>query len=108
MTSKSRILTEAPTTMIRVEDLIAKKEAEYPEDPARDVCNCAQDPVTTRAGNSGRARIWKLGNSTDKLGSAKCNWHHRPVRPDSLNQDVYGIEIKERLERHVGENEDGK
>jgi hypothetical protein len=53
MMPKSEILTEAPTTIIRVEDLIAKKDAEYPEDPARDVCNGAQDPVTTRAGNSG-------------------------------------------------------
>jgi hypothetical protein len=34
-------------TIIRVEDLIAKKDAEYPEDPARNVCNGAQDSVTT-------------------------------------------------------------
>jgi hypothetical protein len=53
MMPKSEILTEAPTTIIRVEDLISKKDAEYPEDPACDVCNGAQDPVTTRAGNSG-------------------------------------------------------
>ena len=32
---------------IRVEDLMAKKDAEYPEDPARNVCNHAQDPVIT-------------------------------------------------------------
>jgi hypothetical protein len=53
MTSKPQIPTEAPTTKIRVEDLIAKKDAEYPEDPVRNVCNGAEDPVTTRAGNSG-------------------------------------------------------
>src|SRR5882762_1543208 len=42
-------------------------------------------------------------------------WPHgqraRPAeyRPeDSLDQDVYGIEIEKCLERHVGENENGK
>jgi hypothetical protein len=39
--------------IIGVKDLIAKEDAEYPEDPARDVCIGVQDPVTTRAGNSG-------------------------------------------------------
>ena len=53
MTSKSELLTEARTTIIRIEDLITKKDAEYPKGPARDVCNGAQDPVTTRAGYSG-------------------------------------------------------
>jgi hypothetical protein len=50
---KSHTLTEAPTTIIGVENLIAKEDAKYPEHPARDVCSSAQDPVTTRAGNSG-------------------------------------------------------
>jgi hypothetical protein len=34
-------------TIILVKDLIAKKDAEYPEDPACDICNGAQDPVMT-------------------------------------------------------------
>lgn len=33
--------------MIRVEDFVAKKKAEYPVDPACDVCNGAQDSVMT-------------------------------------------------------------
>jgi hypothetical protein len=54
MTLKFNILEKAPTTIKRVENLIAKKDAEYPEDPARDVCNGAEDPITTslRAENS--------------------------------------------------------
>ncbi len=63
--SKSESLMKAPMTIIRVKSLKAKENAEYPEDPARDVCNGAQDPVTTRAGNSGRVRIRKLCNSTN-------------------------------------------
>src|SRR6266403_4934385 len=61
--SKSESLTKAPTTIIRVKSLKAKENAEYPEDPACNVCNGAQDPVTTRAGNSGRVWIRKLCNS---------------------------------------------
>jgi hypothetical protein len=53
ITSKSRILKDAPTTIIRIKDLIAKKDAENPEDPARNVCNGAEDSATTRGGNSG-------------------------------------------------------
>jgi hypothetical protein len=64
---KSRkLLTEAPTTIIRIKDLIAKKDIEYPEDPARNVCDGAQDPVATRAGNSGRLWIQKLCNSKSR------------------------------------------
>ena len=33
---------EVPTTIIRVGNLIAKKDAEYPGGPARNVCNGAQ------------------------------------------------------------------
>jgi hypothetical protein len=108
--SKSKILTEAPTTIIRVEDLIAKKDAEYPEDPAHNICNGAQDPVMTRAGNSGCVRIRKLCNSTDKLGSVKHNVRTAPVRvrDDSLDQDVNSVKVEERLKRQVCENEDGK
>jgi hypothetical protein len=29
-------------------------------------------------------------------------------RPDSLDQDVYGIKIEKHLERHVGENDERK
>jgi hypothetical protein len=47
---KAWILTEAPTTIIRVENLMAKKDAEYPEDPARNVCNGAQTQLRPRSG----------------------------------------------------------
>jgi hypothetical protein len=40
-----------------VENLIAKKDAEYPEDPAHKVCNGTQDPVTMRARNSRCVRL---------------------------------------------------
>ena len=44
---------EVPTTIIRLENLIAKKDAEYPGGPST---QCVQRcPVTNRAGNSGSA-----------------------------------------------------
>ena len=106
MTSKYELLTEAPTTIIRVEDLIAKKDAEYPEDPARDVCNGAQDPVMTTAGNSGRVQIRELCDSTDKLGSANTTAHIKCRKRDSLDQYIESIENEKRLERHARENKD--
>jgi hypothetical protein len=36
-------------TVIRVDDLIAKKDTEHSEGPVCDVCDGAQDPVTARA-----------------------------------------------------------
>jgi hypothetical protein len=59
-------LTEAPTTIKRVEDLIAKEDAEYPKGPTCNVCDGAQDPVTTRTRYSGGFRIRELCNSTNK------------------------------------------
>ena len=41
-------------TVIRVEDLMARKDAEYTEDPARKVCNSAEDPATTRVNTTKR------------------------------------------------------
>jgi len=49
MTSKSYILTEALTTIIRMKDFMAKKDTGYPEDPAHNVCNGTQDPVIVTA-----------------------------------------------------------
>ena len=91
--SKSKILTEAPMTIIRIENLITKKDAKNPEDPARNICNGAQDPVMTRAGNSGCVRIRKLCNSMDKLSSVKHSVRTAPVRvrDDSLDQDVNSV-----------------
>jgi len=51
MMSKSCILMKAPTMIIRMKDFVAKKDAGYSEDPACNVCNGTQDPVTTRARN---------------------------------------------------------
>jgi hypothetical protein len=56
-------LTEAPTAVERVEDFIAKKDAEYPDGPACNIGNGAQNPVTTRTGHSGCFRIGELCNS---------------------------------------------
>jgi len=64
------------------------------------------DPVTTRAGNSGCIRIQELCNSTDKLGSAQNA--QGLVRGDSLDEGIYGIEIEERLKRHVDKNKEWK
>ena len=66
--------------IMRVEVLIAKKDTEYPDHPARNVCNRAQDPVTTRAGNFGCVRIWELCYSMDKFGSANTTVPPGPVR----------------------------
>src|SRR6267154_474378 len=99
MTSKpKKVLTEAPTTIIRVKDLIAKKDAEYTKDPAHDVCNGAQDPVTTRAGNSGSVRIRKLCNPTDKLSSAKKENTTAPGAPgyDSTHSIKMYMALKSR------------
>ena len=50
---------------------MAKEDTGYPECPARNVCDGAQDPVTARAKNSRGIRIQEPRNSTDKLGSAQ-------------------------------------
>ena len=55
-------------------------------------------PGESGFGNSATLRINCSANETQR--------YHRPVRPDSLNQDVYGIEIEESLEGNVYENED--
>jgi hypothetical protein len=47
--------------IIRVEGFIAKKDAEYPEGPARNVCEGTLDPVTTSSGNSRCIRIYNYG-----------------------------------------------
>ena len=71
-------------TTIRVENLIAKKNAEYPEKPARDVCNGSQNPVTTRAGNSVSVRIRKLCDSTDENSLQQHTTIERPVGTYSI------------------------
>ena len=89
---------EAPTTIIRMKDFMAKKDAGYPEDPAHNVCNSAQDPVMTRARNSACIQIWKLCNSMDKRNSIQQNttaYKTNTEGPNSLNQDVFGIEVRD-------------
>ena|SRR6267154_2239074 len=95
--------------IIRIKDLIAKKDAKYPKDPAHNVCNGAQDPVTTRARNSGSVQIQKLCNPANKLSPVKKQQHQVcPVRLDSLNQDIDSVEIRKCLERNVCEYKDRK
>ena len=110
MTSKSLILAEAPTTNVRVQDLVAKKDAGYPEDPARNVYNGAQDPVATRAGEFGCIQIRELCSSMDKLGSANTTAPPagRRLGANSLDQGVNSIGVEERLKRYMCEDEDGK
>lgn len=50
-------LTEAPTTVEGVEELVSKKDDEEPDDPRCDVGNSAQDPVATRTRHSRGFRI---------------------------------------------------
>jgi hypothetical protein len=49
---------------------MTKKGTEYPEGPARDVCERTQDPVSTIARTSGRTWIRAFFNFTDKFSSA--------------------------------------
>jgi len=89
---------------------MTEKDTEYPEDPARDVCESTQDqdPVPTRAGN---ARCTGLGNfATLRINSVSkhnCTKSAEgPVRASSLDQDVYGIEVEICLKRYIGENQE--
>src|SRR6266478_5433802 len=110
MTSSFTQLTEAQTTIIRVENLIAKKDTEYPKDTARNVSDSAQDPVTTRAGNPGCVRIRELCNSI-RVNSIQQNTtvnKNAEKARNSLDQDTNGIGVEERLKRHVGNNEERK
>jgi hypothetical protein len=68
-------------TVIRVEGLMARKDAEYPEDPARKVCNGAEDPVTTRARNLGCVQIWNLYNSNGRTWFQKNTTQWRSHLP---------------------------
>ena len=99
---KFQILTEAPTTRIRVEDFITKKHAEYPEDPARKVCNGAQGPVMTRAGNSTCARIWRICDSTDKLGFSKATSEWACVRERGWETGRVGCAFSGRVAQEFG------
>ena len=88
-----------------------KKDARYPEDPARNVYNGAQDPVATRAGDSGRVQIRELCSSMDKLGSENTTARPASTRrlgANSLDLGVNSIGVEERLKRHLCEDEDGK
>jgi hypothetical protein len=70
------------------------------------LCDGAQDPVTTIAGNSGR--FGNFATPTEIISVQQTQPHTKCRRLDLLDQDVYGIEIEKRLERHVGENDEGK
>jgi hypothetical protein len=85
----------------------SQEDAEYPEDPAHDVCNGpgAQHLVTTY---SGRVRIRELCSSTTEIKLVQQNTTaaRARARDDSLDQDVYSIEVEKGLdsgEAHVQE-----
>ena len=102
-------LTEAPTTVERVHELIAKKDTEDPDSPACNVGDGAQDPVTTRTRHSGGFRIRKFGHSADGNGVNKQMLAKAgQVELNSLDHDVHSIEIEKGLEGHVGEHDEGK
>src|SRR5712672_3899399 len=93
-------LTEAPTTVERVHELIAKNDSEYPNGPACDVCDGAQDPVTTRTRHTRGVGIRELCHSvkgrTDGQSRLRMNNEHdeKGSRGDSLDQDEHSIEIE--------------
>ena len=66
--------TEAPTTTKTVDDLIARKDTEYPGDPARNVCNRdgARTQLRPESGTPGASGfgIRGLCSLTNTLGSA--------------------------------------
>ena len=95
---KSRTLTEAQTTIIRIEDLIAKKDTNRSEGPARSVCDDAQDP-----GLEPEIPIaFGFGNSADEPG-----WSNMTIqksgRPDTslLTRSGCTCGMKSRT-KHVG------
>jgi hypothetical protein len=105
--SNGETLTEAPTTVERVDELVPKKDSEYPNDPACNVGGGAQDPVTTRTGHSGGFRIRELCHTAKQIWvnrNVKWGW----TRCYSLDQDVHSIEIEKGLKGHVGENDERK
>jgi hypothetical protein len=79
-------LTDAQTTIIRIEHLIAKKDTEDKEGPARSVCDGAQESRP----DSG---------TTEKLSSTLANITIQKAEPTHSIRH----EIEKRLERHVGE-----
>ena len=93
-------LTEAPTTVERVHELIAKNDGKYPNHPASDVCDGTQDPVTTRTRHTGGVGIRELCHSvkgrTDGQSRSRMNNEHnkKGSRGDSLDQDEHSIEIE--------------
>ena len=56
-------LMEAPTMVKGVDELIAKKDTEYPDDPVCNIGDGTQDPVLTRIGHSGGVGIRELCHS---------------------------------------------
>jgi hypothetical protein len=76
-------LTDAQTMIIRIEHLIAKKDTEHQDGPARSVCQESRPDSGT----------------TDKLGSTLANITiQKAEHTHSIRH-----EIEKRLERHVGE-----
>ena len=95
-------LTEAPTMVERIHELIAKKDTEDPNRPACNVGDGAQDPVTTRTRYSRGFGIRKLGHSANRNGVKKqILAKAEQVELNSLNYDVHSVEIEKGLEGHL-------
>ena len=73
------------TTIIRVEDLMTKKDTKYPEDPACNVRERTQDPVSTKAGNSWCTCIWEFCN----YGKTRFSKHNR-TKPQKVPYEPTG------------------
>ena len=62
----------------------------------------------TRTRDSGGVRIRKFCNSTDRSSQKYAQKRCTQLEPNSLNKDVYGIEVEIRLQGQVRENEEGE
>jgi hypothetical protein len=91
-----RGLTKAPST---VDELVAKQDAEYPDGPACNIGNGAQDPVTTRTYFGG-------GNFATLATSIIIPLKQHINKLNSLDHDKDGVEVEKYLNLDVGKEEE--
>lgn len=58
-----KILTDTPSSGKVEDEFIYNKDNEDPDQPASDVCCCAEGPVPARTRNAGRLRVGEFRNS---------------------------------------------
>jgi hypothetical protein len=58
--------------------------------------------------HSQEPRVHPDSETLRRISVQQIQPHTKRRRLDSLDQDIYGIEIEKRPERHVGENDEGK